>query len=245
MKLPISFELERYTDLPAVYPAPDYRAPGVKSLIFRNEDHFGKETRVFGWTGMPYLRDGDSCPGMVLIHGGRGTAFDEWVRLWNARGYAAIAVDLCGCVPMMPLPESGVKYQRHEYAGPAGWDASFDQMEWKTEDQWQFHAASDKMLAYGLALRCQIVGKPGQRVISFVFPTSVPAWRIHASTLVDPAFHLLAKLETMKMAFLERAHEVPLNAVTDLRRSTPKNNASVNPNSNRLPSSRRGGARIR
>ena len=148
MRLPISFELDRYTDLPTIYPADDYRAPGVKSLFFQNEDHFDKETRVFGWIGMPYLRDGDSCPAMVLIHGGRGTAFDEWVRLWNARGYAAITVDLCGCVPRIPLPETGVKYQRHEFAGPEGWDASFEQMEWKTEDQWQYHAATALLRAH-------------------------------------------------------------------------------------------------
>jgi hypothetical protein len=36
---------------------------------------------------------------MVLIHGGGGTAFADWVRLWTGRGYAAIAMDLCGCVP--------------------------------------------------------------------------------------------------------------------------------------------------
>ena len=148
MRLPISFELDRYTDLPTIYQADDYRAPGVKSLFFQNEDHFDKETRVFGWIGMPYLRDGDSCPAMVLIHGGRGTAFDEWVRLWNATGYAAITVDLCGCVPRIPLPETGVKYQRHEFAGPEGWDASFEQMEWKTEDQWQYHAATALLRAH-------------------------------------------------------------------------------------------------
>lgn len=32
---------------------------------------------------------------MVLVHGGEGTAFAKWVRLWNERGYAAIAMDTC------------------------------------------------------------------------------------------------------------------------------------------------------
>ncbi len=148
MKLPITFEVDRYTDLPSIHPAADHKAPGVKSFFFQNEDLFGKETRVFGWMGMPYLRAGESCPAMVLVHGGRGTAFDEWVRLWNGRGYAAIAVDLCGCVPLMPIPEIGVMYRRHKYAGPEGWDASFEQMKWKTEDQWQFHAATALLRAH-------------------------------------------------------------------------------------------------
>ena len=98
--------------------------------------------------GMPYLREGDTCPAMVLVHGGRGTAFDEWVRLWNGRGYAAIAVDLCGCAPRIPTPQTGIKYDRHDFAGPEGWDASFQQMHQKTEDQWQFHAITALLRAH-------------------------------------------------------------------------------------------------
>ena len=36
---------------------------------------------------------------VVLVHGGGGTAFSEWVKLWAKRGYAAIAMDLAGCGP--------------------------------------------------------------------------------------------------------------------------------------------------
>lgn len=114
MTHPIAFELERYTHIPAIFPADDHRRPGVKSLFFQNEEYLARETRVFGWMGMPYLREGDTCPAMVLVHGGRGTAFDEWVRLWNGRGYAAIAVDLCGCAPRIPTPQTGIKYDRHD-----------------------------------------------------------------------------------------------------------------------------------
>lgn len=148
MTLPIAFELERYTHIPAIFPADDHRRPGVKSLFFQNEEYLARETRVFGWMGMPYLREGDTCPAMVLVHGGRGTAFDEWVRLWNGRGYAAIAVDLCGCAPRIPTPQTGIKYDRHDFAGPEGWDASFQQMHQKTEDQWQFHAITALLRAH-------------------------------------------------------------------------------------------------
>ena len=148
MTTPITFELDRYTDPPATYAANTHRGPGVASLYYQNEEYFGRETRVFGWIGMPYLRKGDRCPAMVLVHGGRGTAFDEWVRLWNGRGYAAIAIDLCGCVPRMPTPTTGFKHERHEFAGPNGWDASFDQMHDETEDQWQFHAITALLRAH-------------------------------------------------------------------------------------------------
>ena len=38
-------------------------------------------------------------PVVVLVHGGGGTAFKEWAKLWAKRGYAAIAMDLAGCGP--------------------------------------------------------------------------------------------------------------------------------------------------
>ena len=42
---------------------------------------------------------GRNFPGVVLIHGGGGTAFADWVYLWAKRGYAAIAMDLNGSRP--------------------------------------------------------------------------------------------------------------------------------------------------
>ena len=83
---------------------------------------------------------------MVLIHGGGGTAFDRWVKLWNSRGYAAIAMDLCGCVPVGAYN----KWKRHEHGGPPGWGASFEQLDSPIEDQWTWHAVSAVALAHSL-----------------------------------------------------------------------------------------------
>ena len=81
-------------------------------------------TRVFAYYGLPKVAPGTKVPGMVLVHGGGGTAFDAWVRLWNSRGYAAIAMDTCGCVPI----GSYGKWQRHAAGGPPGW-GGFDQID--------------------------------------------------------------------------------------------------------------------
>ena len=82
---------------------------------------------------------------MVLVHGGGGTAFDVWVRLWNSRGYAAIAMDLCGCVPIGTYGH----WQRHPAGGPPGW-GGFDQIDWPAHDQWTYHAVADVLLAHSL-----------------------------------------------------------------------------------------------
>jgi len=41
-------------------------------------------------------------PGVILIHGGGGTAFADWVHLWARRGYAALAMNLNGSRPPAP-----------------------------------------------------------------------------------------------------------------------------------------------
>ena len=84
-------------------------------------------------------------PGMVLIHGGGGTAFAEWVRLWNARGYAAIAMDTCGSVPGGNPGER----PRHAKGGPPGW-GGYGQIDRPREDQWAYHAIADVILANSL-----------------------------------------------------------------------------------------------
>jgi dienelactone hydrolase len=101
---------------------------------------------VFAYYGAPPAIPETKLPAVVLIHGGGGTAFDRWVRLWNSRGYAAIAMDLCGCVPKGTYGH----WERHELGGPPGWDASFGQLDAPLEDQWPYHAVSAVVLAHSL-----------------------------------------------------------------------------------------------
>ena len=90
-------------------------AGGVEPIFFRGPAYKEKEcTKVFGYIGLPAgLQPGETCPGMVLLHGGGGTAFDVWVKLWNARGYAAITFDQCGDIPSQPLFGDGAPHARH------------------------------------------------------------------------------------------------------------------------------------
>jgi dienelactone hydrolase len=121
------------------------KSDGVKAICFSGPAFRGKTTRVFAWLGLPKLKAGEKVPAMVLIHGGGGTAFDEWVRLWVARGYAAIAMDTCGQVPVGNYGQ----WVHDDQGGPAGW-GGFDQLSWPLEDQWTYHAVADVILAHSL-----------------------------------------------------------------------------------------------
>jgi len=140
------WDMDRLAIPPETFPAEGFHAEGVKALFYEGLPFQGKPTRVFAWLGMPKEAAQGRVPGMVLVHGGGGTAFAEWVRLWNERGYAAIAMDTCGSTPD---GERG-NWARHGFSGPAGWGASFNQTDWLKEDQWTYHAVADAALAHSL-----------------------------------------------------------------------------------------------
>lgn len=143
------WDLKALSKPPRTYPADGFSEPGVRALFFEGPAYRGKPTRVFAWMGIPNAEPGKRLPGMVLVHGGGGTAFASWVRLWNERGYAAIAMDTCGCVPRGTYGN----WQRGEEGGPPGW-GGFDQIDEPRTDQWTYHAVADAILAHSL-LRAQ------------------------------------------------------------------------------------------
>lgn len=72
----------------------------IRALTYRGADLDSKKTRIFAYIGFPPGSDADhKVPGIVLVHGGGGHAFAEWVKIWNDRGYAAIAMDTTGFFP--------------------------------------------------------------------------------------------------------------------------------------------------
>ena len=53
-------------------------------------------------------KSGRKFPAVVLVHGGGGKAFPQWVAKWAEEGYAAIAMDLGGKDGEgAPLPNGG------------------------------------------------------------------------------------------------------------------------------------------
>lgn len=136
---------------PDTWPCSHLAEEGLNGLFFASVPFRSRATRVFAWLGLP---EGASAlkrvPGVVLVHGGGGTAFARWVRWWCARGFAAIAMDTCGA---MPLPDTGIlgsaDWPRHSDSGPPGW-GGIDQADWPLQEQWGYHAAAAIVKAHSL-----------------------------------------------------------------------------------------------
>lgn len=141
------WDLERFAQAPPTWLAEGFDSGDerITPLFFAGPAFAGRPTRIFAWLGLPSVPAGQQVPGMVLVHGGGGTAFANWVKLWVDRGYAAIAMDTCGAVP---LGENGA-WQRNPDGGPPGW-GGWDQIDAPREDQWTFHAVASALLAHSL-----------------------------------------------------------------------------------------------
>lgn len=77
----------------------------VRPVYYEGESFNGKPTRVFAYYGKP--EGNGPFPAVILIHGGGGKAFSDWVELWVKRGYVALAPDLSGNGPDGRLEDGG------------------------------------------------------------------------------------------------------------------------------------------
>ncbi|RRJ95038.1 alpha/beta hydrolase [Opitutaceae bacterium TAV4] len=145
---PLPWDMTALGKPPAVFPVSEADVPtakGVRPVYFEGPDYQKKPTFVFAWIGLP---DGASAtnqvPGIVLVHGAGGTAFSNWVKTWNARGYAAIALDHNGGLPVGKYSN----WKRNPRGGPARND--LDHLDAPLADQWMYHAVANTLLAHSL-----------------------------------------------------------------------------------------------
>lgn len=122
----------------------------VRSLLYKSVDFDGKPTEVFAYYSNPDIVAGRQAtnqkfPGLVLIHGGGGKAFKEWVEKWANEGYAAIAMDLSG---------NGADGQKIAQPGPEqSSENKFQKIEkGNLKNVWTYHAVASGILAHSLLL---------------------------------------------------------------------------------------------
>lgn len=157
--------LEQLSDPPAMKWLDD--SSPIRSLTYENEKFKGQTTDVFAFYATPGTISGDTSkdknlPAVVLIHGGGGTAFSQWVWLWAKRGYAAIAMDLSGRRPPAPKFDQATgelisgfsrpaDRRRLERGGPEhGRTEKFTNIGGDPSDDWQNHSVPAVIRAHSL-----------------------------------------------------------------------------------------------
>ncbi|MCP4045016.1 MAG: dipeptidyl aminopeptidase, partial [Gammaproteobacteria bacterium] len=122
----------------------------LKAIYFDALDYKGKPTRVFAWLGIPEGASPENpVPAIVLVQGGGGTAFRQWVQMWNNRGYAAISIAVEGQTDEATGNRPPDKWKKHAWPGPSRQGIYHDSGE-PLRKQWMFHALADTVLANSL-----------------------------------------------------------------------------------------------
>ncbi len=129
----------------------------VDEIIFEGPPYKGAPTEVFAYYSNPSMVGAGAAkgkyPAILCIHGGGGTAYDEWVKIWARRGYAAMAIDWDGCRPdsKFPMPERGKKKTRLEHGGP---EKTYENIALKEgmdiRDSWSYQSVAQIARAHSL-----------------------------------------------------------------------------------------------
>lgn len=130
----------------------------IKAITYDGFEYKGKKTKVFAFVGFPEGASADSpVPAVVLVHGGGGHPYMEWVKKWNDRGYAAIAMETTGYFP--PAVNVGVSekdnslfvYGLTDFFAEEGYgDApkrTYATTYTEVSEQWAYHGLTQVILA--------------------------------------------------------------------------------------------------
>ncbi len=150
--------MEQLTKAPMTYQAEGFASEdkNIRAIYYEGLPWKGKSTRVFAWLGVPQqssLKNSEGkIPGIVLVHGGGGTAFQDWVKKWNGHGFAAVSIAVEGQTDE-ELPKGSANreggWKSHTWAGPAR-NGIYGDSDQPLPDQWMYHAVADTILANSL-----------------------------------------------------------------------------------------------
>ena len=145
----------------------------IKAITYDAVEIDGKKTKAFAYLGYPEgAKAGDKLPAVVLVHGGGGHAYADWVKYWNDNGYVAIAMDNTGYFPnngdwVWGL-ENNPDFNEEGYTSAPNNDNHLTS-DLPLEDQWMYHAVAQTILARNILMADETVdaGKVGITGISW------------------------------------------------------------------------------
>ena len=97
---------------------------------------------------------------MVLVHGGGGSAFAEWVQRWNDAGFAAIAIAVEGQTDVITKQHlrGRDRWMDSTFGGPQR-EGIYDDYAESIDNEWMFHAVFAAIQANNF-LRSQVIVDP-------------------------------------------------------------------------------------
>lgn len=139
---------------------PDGEFSGIDAITYESVPYNNMRTKIFAYLGIPKATNGEKLPAVVLIHGGGGHAYACWVKMWNDRGYAAIAMDTTGYMPSKKNAGSREGAEdsdcwTHALTGvfveegfvPSPLNDRMRTTDQPMENQWMYHALASVILA--------------------------------------------------------------------------------------------------
>ena len=123
---------------------------GMTGILYSSIPYNGNPVQVFAYYSAPKgTAPAGGWPAAVCIHGGGGTAFDAWVKLWNEHGYAAISMDLDGHFPISQTKGDRRSRLSTDNPGPSRVGVFGDYAK-PIEQQWYYHAVAQVVIAHSL-----------------------------------------------------------------------------------------------
>ncbi|MCK9235101.1 MAG: hypothetical protein WC225_05050 [Acholeplasmataceae bacterium] len=118
----------------------------IKAVWLRS-DYQGQESYAFAYLGYPAVIK-ENMPAVLLLHGGGGTAYPDWVSRWTDLGYVALAVDLEGNQPKEDANMSltpNLLYTNSVYPTPK--NQHFNDFNKPIEETWIYYATKTAIIA--------------------------------------------------------------------------------------------------
>ncbi|MDO6489638.1 acetylxylan esterase [Colwellia sp. 6_MG-2023] len=119
---------------------------GFQSLYFDGAMYQGKQTRIFAYYKAP--KGKGPFPAVVLVHGGGGSAFKEWITQWNEAGFAAISIATEGQTGTL-TGKKQPKWVKHEWGGPRR-PGIYNDPNKPLNDQWMNQSVTAAIQAHNL-----------------------------------------------------------------------------------------------
>lgn len=186
-------DARRYWDFSKLEAAPAYRVetdercqyPGMQAIVYEGVMEKGAKTQVFAYIAYPEGPAPEGgFPGIVLVHGGGGTAFAAAAELWVSYGYAVIAPDWYGEKPLTATWEKG-QFFLNRLQGPGEPLASNrSKAAYRYTEPTHINTVANLVLAHSLLLSLPKINKAKTMYVGL----SWGSWYGAMVAAVDPRF---------------------------------------------------------